>query len=223
MTTDSSTIEYKVTVHRAAECEGKVYDPAGIGYGHVWLRVEPIDYKSESLFRSEIVGNVVPANFVDAVESGVQSILKESPIGDHPTLGILVTLYDGSYHEKDSNDKAFYEAAKKACSTAIVNANPILLEPILEIKTISPEEYLGEIMGLFLKFRGITLGMEDMGANKQIISELPKAELDEFTNAAKIILGENIVIDVKFKRYDVVPPLPGPDDNEPSSMAISVA
>ena len=223
MDRDKSKIEYRESIYNSAETESKIIEPDGLGYGHVWLRVEPIDYESSNSFKNEIVGNVVPNEFINSIEEGIKSSLIEGPIAGFPMLGVSVALYDGSYHENYSNNEAFYKAAQTACNKAILKATPILLEPIMEIRVVTPEEFMGDIMGQLNRLRGLIHGMKDVENGKLITSDLPQSELDEFESVAKKLIGEDIEINAIFKKYDRAPSLPGPDGNEPSSMAISVA
>jgi len=223
MNTNNLTVEYRETVSRSIECEGKVADLGRIGYGHVWIRIEPVDYKSANIFKNEIVGGAIPSEFIPSVEKSIHAVLEKGPIGKNPTLGILVTLYDGSYQESGSTNDAFYEAAKMACEEALRKADPVLLEPVMELKATTPDEHLGNVMGLLNRLRGITHGMEDLGNEKLVTCDIPQIELIGFEELAEKIIGRKIEMRVKFKQYDRAPSFLDPDGDEPSSMAISVA
>ena len=171
-------VAYRETIRKKVEIEGKhVKQSGGRGqYGHVWLRLEPLPADSEYEFVNEVVGGAVPKEYISAVDKGVQEQLKNGCLAGYPLLAMKVTIFDGSYHDVDSSEMAFKIAGSMALKKGALLADPALLEPIMKVEVVTPEEYMGDIMGDLNRRRGIVLGMEDIISGKIVTAEVPLAE-----------------------------------------------
>mgnify|MGYP001819990068 CR=1 FL=1 len=172
-------VAYRETIRKPVEQEGKfVRQSGGRGqYGHVWLRIEPREPGAGYEFENAIVGGVVPREYIPAVDKGVQEQMENGVIGGYPVVDVKVTLYDGSYHDVDSSEMAFKIAGSMGFRAGALNASPVLLEPIMKVEVVTPEDYLGDVMGDLNRRRGITQGMDDGPAGKIIRAEVPLAEM----------------------------------------------
>ena len=175
-------VAYRETIRNTVEQEGKfVRQTGGRGkFGHVWLRLEPLDTADgkEYEFAEEVVGGVVPKEYFGAVDKGIQERMKNGVLAGYPVVGIKATLYDGSYHDVDSDELSFKMAGSMAFRKGFMNANPVLLEPVMKVEVETPEDYMGDIMGDLNRRRGMVQGMDDMfGGVKQIRAEVPLAEM----------------------------------------------
>lgn len=175
-------VAYRETIRQSVEVEGKfVRQTGGRGkFGHVWLRLEPLDPTGdvEYEFNEEIVGGVVPKEYHAAVDKGIQERMKNGVIAGYPVVGIKATLYDGSYHDVDSDELSFKMAGSMAFKKGFLQANPALLEPIMKVEVETPEDYMGDIMGDLNRRRGMVQGMDDLpGGTKSIRAEVPLAEM----------------------------------------------
>lgn len=179
-------VAYRETIRGTVEQEGKfVRQSGGRGqYGHVWLRIEPLTKEDKGededlhfKFASEIVGGVVPKEYVPAVEKGAYEQLQNGVIAGYPMIDVKVTLYDGSYHDVDSNETAFKVASSMAVKEGAKKANPVLLEPVMKVEVVTPEDYMGDVMGDLNRRRGLVQGMEDSPMGKIIRARVPLAEM----------------------------------------------
>ncbi len=170
---------YRETIKKTVEQEGKfVRQSGGQGqYGHVYLKIEPLGAGAGYEFVNEIVGGVVPREFIPAVDKGVQESMQSGVIAGYPVVDVKVTLYDGSYHDVDSSEMAFKIAGSMGFKEGIAKANPILLEPIMKVEVVTPEEYMGDVIGDLNSRRGIVQGMDDTPSGKQVKAEVPLAEM----------------------------------------------
>ena len=161
-------VAYRETIRKSVEQEGKfVRQSGGRGqYGHVWLKIEPQEAGSGYEFVNDIVGGVVPREYIPAVDKGIQEQLQNGVIAGYPVVDVKVTLYDGSYHDVDSNEMAFKIAGSMGFKEGALKASPVLLEPIMKVEVVTPEEYMGDVMGDLNRRRGIVMGMEDHGWHK---------------------------------------------------------
>ncbi len=171
-------VAYKETIRRNAESDTKyARQSGGKGqYGHVKIRIEPNPGKGYE-FANEIVGGAIPKEYIPAVDQGIQGALLSGTLAGYNVVDIKVTLYDGSYHEVDSSEMAFKIAGSMAVKDAIKKADPVLLEPIMKVTVIVPEEYMGDVIGDLNSRRGMILGMDAVPGAQQINAEVPLSEM----------------------------------------------
>jgi elongation factor G len=200
-------VAYRETIRRVVEQEGKfVRQTGGRGqYGHVWLRLEPGDAGSGYEFVNNIVGGVIPREYIPAVNKGVQEQLGNGVLAGYPVVDIKVTLYDGSYHDVDSSEVAFKMAAAMSLKEGASKANPALLEPIMKVEVVTPEEYMGDVMGDLNRRRGIVQGMEDAPAGKIIRVEVPLAEMFGYATDLRSATQGRATYSMEFAKYAEAP------------------
>ncbi|MAM70082.1 MAG: elongation factor G [Gammaproteobacteria bacterium] len=200
-------VAYRETIRKPIEIEGKhVKQSGGRGqYGHVWLRLEPLPADSEYEFVNEIVGGAVPKEYIPAVDKGVQEQMKNGCIAGYPLLAMKVTLYDGSFHDVDSSEMAFKIAGSMALKAGAKQADPALLEPIMKVEVVTPEEYMGDVMGDLNRRRGIVQGMEDSAAGKIINAEVPLAEMFGYSTDLRSATQGRATYTMEFDKYGEVP------------------
>jgi len=201
-------VAYRETIKATAEAEGKfVRQTGGAGqYGHVWIRLEPTERGSGFEFVSEIAGGSVPSEFIPAVEKGVKDSLSNGVLGGFPVVDVRATLYDGSYHEVDSNEMAFSIAGSMGFRAAAEQAQPTILEPVMRVEVVTPEEYMGDVMGDLNKRRGVVDGMEDQPAGKVVRAEVPLAEMFGYSTALRSTTQGRAVYSMEFEKYAATPP-----------------
>ncbi len=172
-------VAYRETIRKAVEAEGKfVKQSGGRGqYGHVWIRLEPTEEGEEYTFNEEITGGVVPKEYFNAVDKGIQEQMLGGVLAGYPVINCKATLYDGSYHDVDSNENAFKMAGSMAFKKAVLEANPVLLEPMMKVEVVTPEEYSGDIMGDLNRRRGLLQGIDDDPNGKIIRAQVPLSEM----------------------------------------------
>lgn len=168
-------VAYRETIRKVVEQESKfIRQSGGRGqYGHVWLRIEPQEAGAGYLFVNEVVGGVIPKEFIPAVDKGVQEQLKSGVLAGYPMLDVKVSIFDGSYHDVDSNEMAFKIAGSMCFREGARNASPVLLEPIMKVEIATPEEYMGDVVGDINRRRGIIQGMHDEPSGKSLSCEVP--------------------------------------------------
>jgi elongation factor G len=200
-------VAYRETIRRAVEQEGKfVRQTGGRGqYGHVWLRLEPGEAGSGYEFVNNIVGGVIPREYIPAVNKGVEEQLGNGVLAGYPLVDIKVTLYDGSYHDVDSSEVAFKMAAAVSLKEGASKANPVLLEPIMRVEVVTPEEYMGDVMGDLNRRRGIIQGMVDAPAGKIIRVEVPLAEMFGYATDLRSATQGRATYSMEFAKYAEAP------------------
>ena len=201
-------VAYRETIRAAVKQEGKfVRQSGGRGqYGHVWLRIEPQEPGEGIAFSSEIVGGVVPKEYFGAVEKGVREQLQNGVIAGYPVVDVKVTLYDGSYHEVDSNENAFRMAGSMGVREGAKQAKPVLLEPMMKVEVETPEEYMGDIMGDLNRRRGLVQGMEDiMGGSKSIRADVPLSEMFGYATNLRSMSQGRATFSMEFEKYSEAP------------------
>lgn len=199
-------VAYKETIRRKARAEGKfIRQTGGRGqYGHVWIEIEPNRGKGYE-FIDAIVGGVVPKEFIPAVDQGIREAMQNGIIAGYPVVDVKVTLFDGSYHEVDSSDLAFKIAASIAFKEATKQAEPVLLEPIMEVEVVTPEEYLGDVIGDLNSRRGRIEGI-NMRKDGQVIKALvPLAEMFGYATRLRSITQGRAIYTMQFHHYEEVP------------------
>ena len=200
-------VAYRETLRKAVEQEGKfVRQSGGRGqYGHVYLRIEPMPQGSGYEFANEIVGGVVPKEYISAVDKGVQEQMENGVIAGYPVVDCKVSLYDGSYHDVDSSEIAFKIAGSMAFRDGMQKASPILLEPVMKVEVVTPEDYMGDVMGDLNRRRGLPQGMEDAPAGKVIRAEVPLAEMFGYATDLRSMSQGRAVYSMEFEKYAEVP------------------
>ncbi|MFN3714932.1 MAG: elongation factor G [Alcanivoracaceae bacterium] len=201
-------VAYRETIRKSVEQEGKfVRQSGGRGqYGHVWLRIQPQEPGTGIDFTSEVVGGVVPKEYFGAVEKGVREQLQNGCVAGFPMVDIKVTLYDGSYHEVDSNENAFRMAGSMGVKEGARKASPVILEPIMKVEVETPEDYMGDIMGDLNRRRGLVQGMEDMmGGSKSIRAEVPLSEMFGYATSLRSMSQGRATFSMEFTKYSEAP------------------
>ncbi len=200
-------VAYRETIRKKIEQEGKfVRQSGGRGqYGHVYLRIEPLEPGTGYEFENAIVGGVVPREYIPAVDKGIQEQLQNGVIAGYPVVDVKVTLYDGSYHDVDSSEMAFKIAGSMAFKEGASKASPVLLEPIMKVEVVTPEEYMGDVMGDLNRRRGILQGMDDGVAGKVIRAEVPLAEMFGYATALRSATQGRANYSMEFTKYAEAP------------------
>ncbi len=200
-------VAYRETIRKSVEVEGKhVKQSGGRGqYGHVVLRLEPLDPDSEYEFVNKIVGGTIPREYIPAVDKGVQEQMKNGCLAGYPLLAMKVTLFDGSFHDVDSSEMAFKIAGSMALRKGALEADAALLEPMMKVEVVSPEEYMGDVMGDLNRRRGMVQGMEDSAAGKIINAEVPLAEMFGYSTDLRSATQGRATYTMEFDKYAVVP------------------
>ncbi len=200
-------VAYRETIRKSVEQEGKfVRQSGGRGqYGHVFLRIEPLPPGSGYEFENAIVGGVVPREYISAVDKGTREQMENGVIAGYPVVDCKVTLYDGSYHDVDSSEIAFKIAGSMAFRDGALKAVPVLLEPIMKVEVVTPEVYMGDVMGDLNRRRGQTQGMDDSPSGKIIRAEVPLAEMFGYATALRSMSQGRAVYSMEFEKYAEVP------------------
>ncbi|MDO7710709.1 MAG: elongation factor G [Pseudomonadota bacterium] len=200
-------VSYRETIGKTVEAEGKfVRQSGGRGqYGHVWLRLEPQKSGAGYTFENATVGGTVPKEYISSVDKGIQEQMKNGVIAGYPVEDVKVTLFDGSYHDVDSNEMAFKVAGSLGFRNGALEANPILLEPVMNIEIVTPEDYMGDVMGDLSRRRGIVHGMEDVVSGKVIKAEVPLAEMFGYATDLRSASQGRATYSMEFARYAETP------------------
>jgi len=201
-------VAYRETIRSSVKSEGKfVRQSGGKGqYGHVWLKVEPLT-DSEEIFEfvNEVVGGVVPKDFIPAVEKGVEQAMEGGVLAGYPLMNVKVTLFDGSYHDVDSNEQAFRIAGSMALRQGCLDAQPALLEPLMKVEVLTPEENMGDVIGDLNSRRGVISGMEDGPAGKVVKAQVPLAEMFGYATDLRGATQGRASYSMEFEKYQEVP------------------
>jgi elongation factor G len=200
-------VAYRETIRKTVEQEGKfVRQSGGRGqYGHVYIRIEPREPGSGYEFENAIVGGVVPKEYIPAVDKGVKEQMENGVVAGYPLVDCKVTLYDGSYHDVDSSEMAFKIAGSIAFKDGALKADPVLLEPIMKVEVVTPEEYMGDVMGDLNRRRGLPLGMDDSPSGKIIRADVPLAEMFGYATDLRSMSQGRAVYSMEFNKYSEVP------------------
>ena len=198
-------VAYRETIKGSADAEGKHKKQSGGHgqYGHVKIRFSPCE--EDFIFEEEVVGGAVPKNYFPAVEKGLRECLLSGPLAGYPVTGVKAVLYDGSYHDVDSNELSFKMAAAIAYKEGLKNAKPVLLEPIHRLKIAIPADYLGDVMGDINKRRGRIMGTDSEGANSVVTAEVPLAEIMDYTMELRSLTRGSGKFVAEFLNYEEVP------------------
>ncbi len=200
-------VAYRETIRGSVEQEGKyVKQSGGRGqYGHVWVRMEPKEPGTGYEFVNAIVGGVIPKEYIPAVDKGIQEQLANGVIAGFPVVDVKVTLFDGSYHDVDSNEMAFKIAGSMAFKEGAKKARPVLLEPIMKVEVITPEDYMGDVMGDLSRRRGVLQGMEDGPSGKMIHAEVPLGEMFGYATDLRSMTQGRATYTMEFTKYNEAP------------------
>ena len=200
-------VAYREAYKDTVEVEGKfVKQSGGKGqYGHVWLKMEPNEQGKGFEFIDQIKGGTVPREFIPAVEKGLRETIPSGVLAGFPVVDAKVTLFDGSYHDVDSNENAFKMAASMAFKAGMRKASPIILEPMMSVEIETPEDYMGDVMGDLSSRRGIIQGMEDNSTGKIIRAEVPLAEMFGYSTTVRSLSQGRATYSMEFKHYTEAP------------------
>lgn len=201
-------VAYREAIRKSVEVEGKfVKQSGGKGqYGHVWLKMEPNEAGKGYEFVDAIKGGTVPREFIPAVDKGLRETIPAGVLAGFPVVDVKVTLFDGSYHDVDSNENAFKMAASIGFKDGMRKADPVLLEPMMAVEVETPEEYMGDVMGDLSSRRGIIQGMDDMpGGGKAIKAEVPLSEMFGYSTTVRSLSQGRATYSMEFKHYSEAP------------------
>jgi elongation factor G len=200
-------VAYRETIRATVDSEGKfVRQSGGRGqYGHVWLKIEPQETGKGYTFVNGIVGGAVPREFIPAVDKGVQEAVQTGVIAGYPIVDVKVTLFDGSYHDVDSNEMAFKIAGSMGFKEGFRKAKPVLLEPIMKVEVVTPEDYYGDIVGDLNRRRGQIIGMEESPSGKVVTAEVPLAEMFQYSTSMRSMSQGRANYTMEFEKYMEVP------------------
>ncbi len=200
-------VAYRETIKNSVQQEGKfVRQSGGRGqYGHVFIKIEPQETGKGYDFVNKIVGGTIPKEYISAVDKGVRDQVENGVIAGYPVVDIKVTLYDGSYHDVDSSEMAFKIAGSMAFREGALKADPVLLEPIMSIEVVTPEEYMGDVMGDLNRRRGLPQGMDDSPLGKIVRAEVPLADMFGYATDLRSMSQGRAVYSMEFLKYNEVP------------------
>jgi elongation factor G len=196
-------VAYRETIRKSVEQEGKyVRQTGGRGqYGHVWLRIEPKEAGTGYEFVNEIVGGVVPREYIPAVDKGVKEQLENGVLAGYPVVDVKVSIFDGSYHDVDSNEMAFKIAGSMAFKEGALKAKPVILEPIMKVEVVTPEDYMGDVIGDLNRRRGVVQGMNDLPSGKGIDAEVPLSEMFGYATDLRSMTQGRATYSMEFTKY----------------------
>ena len=200
-------VAYRETIRKTVEQEGKfVRQSGGRGqYGHVYLKIEPQEAGEGYEFVNAIVGGVVPREYIGAVDKGIREQMENGVVAGYPVVDAKVTLYDGSYHDVDSSEMAFKIAGSMGFREGALKAKPVMLEPIMKVEVVTPEDYMGDVMGDLNRRRGLPQGMEDSPSGKVIRAEVPLAEMFGYATDLRSMSQGRATYSMEFEKYHEVP------------------
>lgn len=200
-------VAYRETIRKKVEVEGKhVKQSGGRGqYGHCWLRLEPLPADEEYTFVNEVVGGAIPREYIPAIDKGVQEQMKNGCLAGYPLLAMKVTVFDGSFHDVDSSEMAFKIAGSMALKKGALQADAALLEPIMKVEVVTPEENMGDVMGDLNRRRGMVQGMDDSPSGKIINAEVPLSEMFGYATDLRSATQGRATYTMEFLKYGEVP------------------
>jgi elongation factor G len=200
-------VAYRETIREKVEQEGKyVKQSGGKGqYGHVWIRMEPREPGAGYEFVNEIVGGAIPREFIAPIDKGIKEQMENGVIAGFPVVDVKVTVFDGSYHDVDSNEMSFKIAGSMAFKEGAKKARPVLLEPIMKVEVVTPEEYLGDVMGDLNRRRGLVQGMDDSPSGRVIRAEVPLGEMFGYATDVRSMSQGRATYTMEFSKYNEAP------------------
>jgi elongation factor G len=201
-------VAYRETIRGKVEQEGKfVRQSGGRGqYGHVWLKLEPNEVGKGYTFVNGVVGGTIPKEFIPAVDKGIREVCQTGVIAGYPVVDVKITLFDGSYHDVDSSEMAFKIAGSMGFKEGFRRAKPVLLEPIMKVEVVTPEEYSGDVIGDLNRRRGQILGMDEGPSGKAITAEVPLSEMFGYATTVRSMSQGRATFTMEFGKYTEVPP-----------------
>lgn len=196
-------VAYRETIRKSVEQEGKyIRQTGGRGqYGHVWIKINPLEAGKGFEFENAIVGGVIPREYIPAVEKGIKEQLENGVLAGYPVVDVKVTLFDGSYHDVDSSEIAFKIAGSMAFKEGARKASPVLLEPIMKVEVVTPEDYMGDVVGDLNRRRGMILGMDENPSGKVITAEVPLAEMFGYATTVRSLSQGRATYSMEFCKY----------------------
>ncbi len=201
-------IAYRETIRKTVQAQGRHKKQSGGHgqFGDVWIEFSPLgEGEGDFEFVDAVVGGVVPRNFIPAVEKGLRENLPKGVLAGYPMVGLRAKLYDGSYHPVDSSEMAFKTAARLAYKKGCMEANPVILEPVMHVEVLVPDEYMGDVMGDISKRRGRIIGMDQVDGQQQVVGEVPMAEMFKYSTDLRSMTQARGSFTMKFERYEEVP------------------
>ncbi len=200
-------VSYRETIRKSADAEGKfIRQTGGKGqYGHVMLKLEPREQGAGYEFIDKIVGGAVPREYISAVDKGIQEQMENGVVAGYQMVDVSVTLYDGSYHDVDSSEIAFKIAGSMGFRNGALDADPVLLEPVMKVEVVTPEDHMGDVMGDLNRRRGIVQGMDDTPAGKAVSAEVPLAEMFGYATSLRSATQGRATYTMEFCRYSEAP------------------
>jgi elongation factor G len=200
-------VAYKETIRKAVEQQGRfIRQTGGRGqYGDVWIKIEPLEPGSGFEFVDAIKGGAIPREYIPAVEKGIREATENGALAGYPIVDVKATLFDGTYHDVDSSEIAFKIAGSMAFKEAARKANPVLLEPIMSVEVVVPEEFMGEVIGNISSRRGKVLGMESRPAAKAIDARVPLAQMFGYATDLRSMTQGRATYTMQFSHYEPVP------------------
>ncbi|WXL26482.1 elongation factor G [Ectopseudomonas mendocina] len=201
-------VSYREKITKSCEIEGKfVRQSGGRGqFGHCWIRFAPADEGQEGLeFANEVVGGVVPKEYIPAIQKGIEEQMKNGVVAGYPLIGLKATVFDGSYHDVDSNEMAFKIAASMATKQLAQKGGGVVLEPIMKVEVVTPEDYMGDVMGDLNRRRGLIQGMEDSVSGKVIRAEVPLGEMFGYATDVRSMSQGRASYSMEFSKYSEAP------------------
>jgi len=201
-------VPYQEAIKGRAEAQGKLKKQSGGRgqFGDCWLRIEPLPRGTGFEFVNEIVGGVIPRNYIPSVEKGVRNMLHDGFLAGFPIIDVKVSVFDGSYHEVDSSDMAFQIAASLGMKAAMEKAKPIILEPIMQVEVTAPDENMGDVIGDLNSRRGKVQGMETKGHSQVIKAAVPMAEILKYAPDLRSMTSGRGSFEAQFSHYEEAPP-----------------
>lgn len=200
-------VAYRETIRKSVEQEGKyIKQSGGRGqYGHVWIRMEPLEAGKGYEFVNEIVGGVIPREYIPAIDKGIKEQMQNGVLAGYPVVDVKVAVFDGSYHDVDSSEVAFKVAGSMAFKDGFKKANPVILEPIMKVETVTPEDYMGDVTGDLNRRRGLVFGMDDTPSGKAIRAEVPLSEMFGYATALRSMTQGRATYTMEFAKYAEAP------------------
>src|SRR3990167_2363637 len=200
-------VAYRETIRGSVEQEGKyVRQSGGRGqYGHVWIKIEPQEAGKGYEFENAIVGGSIPREYIPAVDKGIQEQMQNGVIAGYPVVDVKVTLFDGSYHDVDSNEMAFKIAGSMAFKEGAKRSKPVILEPVMKVEAVTPEDFMGDVMGDLNRRRGILQGIDDSPSGKLIHAEVPLSEMFGYATDLRSMTQGRATYSMEFAKYSEVP------------------
>ena len=200
-------VAYRETIRRSLEQEGKfIRQSGGRGqYGHVWIKLEPLERGKGYEFVNAIVGGTIPKEFISPTDKGIKEQMENGVIAGYPVVDVKVTLFDGSFHDVDSSEMAFKIAGSMAFKEGAKKADAVILEPIMKVEVVTPEDYMGDVIGDLNRRRGIVLGMEDRPAGKTVDAEVPLSEMFGYATMLRSLSQGRATYSMEFLKYNEAP------------------